>query len=495
MISIFKSFKSLLILGLLLAGAVANAAISAKLQASRVEGPAPLAVNFDALGTTHTDSNMDAFRQLAYGFNFGDPTSGAWAISGKSKNVEIGGPLAAHVFEKPGTYVVSLTVKDESGETDVDTVQITVLDPDVYYSGTNTVCVSGNSNYSGAPAGCDRRTSMPSVDSGKRYLLRAGESFGGMSVNFEHNWQIGKFGSGANPVINGDVGVQSSNPGSQTDWVTNGVVMDLDVRGAMSLGISGQNILFLRNSTTSKFSVGTTTRYYFDNNGNSSSTGYSWPSNVFIVENEMDGKKNSSTGRYNVYGFAQGYSIMGNDFTNPYEHNLRSPLSYKSFIAHNHLSNPGDLKHHIKIHGQGLQPFQSRLADEMSPSTRYLVISNNQIGDGDDSNHWAIATCPMNDKVLEGISDVIVENNDFHGDNLHEIAFGGVRHISRNNNTGLTEVTTTTGCQAGSLPGSWRGPYYIDHELIQLPSLADLIDVGLPSPPTPPLNLTAEVVE
>ena len=44
----------------------------ASLAASRTIGVAPLAVHFDATGTTHSDSGVDPFHDLYYMFDFGD---------------------------------------------------------------------------------------------------------------------------------------------------------------------------------------------------------------------------------------------------------------------------------------------------------------------------------------------------------------------------------------------------------------------------------------
>ena len=67
---------------------------------SRTRGVAPLAVFFDASQTTSV-SYPKSFHHLHYAWDFSDPGS---------RRPQATGPVAAHVFESPGTYTVNLTV-------------------------------------------------------------------------------------------------------------------------------------------------------------------------------------------------------------------------------------------------------------------------------------------------------------------------------------------------------------------------------------------------
>ena len=120
----------------------------ATLQATRLSGSAPLAVLFDATGTTVSSGNAD--HQSSYEFNFNDDRGLTWAISGQPKNIQRGGPLAAHVFDLPGTYTVRVRAQSSTGMSEA-TVTVTVQNPDSAYSGVNTVCVSTSASYSGCP--------------------------------------------------------------------------------------------------------------------------------------------------------------------------------------------------------------------------------------------------------------------------------------------------------------------------------------------------------
>ncbi|MCP4176855.1 MAG: PKD domain-containing protein, partial [bacterium] len=126
--------------------------------ASSTIGTAPFAVFFDAVdgssGVLQPESinGRKEYADLFYYWDFGDPGKGNWPESNKSKNHDIG-YVASHVYEDPGTYTVTLTVKNMSGSTYTYTQEITVQDPDIVFSGENTICISSTGSFEGAPAG------------------------------------------------------------------------------------------------------------------------------------------------------------------------------------------------------------------------------------------------------------------------------------------------------------------------------------------------------
>ena len=124
---------------------------------SRLSGVAPLGVIFDCTGTTDDDSSVSPFRDLLYRHDFGDfveGSAGKWAYGANtnmSRNTD-SGPIAAHVFESPGTYTVRSEVTD--GVTvSRTTTTIVVSDPDEVYAGLNTVCLSLDGDFTDAPEG------------------------------------------------------------------------------------------------------------------------------------------------------------------------------------------------------------------------------------------------------------------------------------------------------------------------------------------------------
>lgn len=94
-------------------------AIGLTFAASRLSGVAPLAVFFDATATTATATTRP-FHDIEYKWNFGDPAGSpvngtTWtngSRAGASSRNAATGPVAAHVFETPGTYTVALTAFD-----------------------------------------------------------------------------------------------------------------------------------------------------------------------------------------------------------------------------------------------------------------------------------------------------------------------------------------------------------------------------------------------
>ncbi len=99
------------------AGPNPKGTITAHFSASRLSGVAPLAVFFDATTTTSTFAKK-AFHELHYAWDFGDPKAGTWQYGNpkrKDRNKALG-PVAAHVFEMPGTYTVKLTTTGLNGD-------------------------------------------------------------------------------------------------------------------------------------------------------------------------------------------------------------------------------------------------------------------------------------------------------------------------------------------------------------------------------------------
>lgn len=135
-----------------------NGVITAKASASRLTGVAPLYVNIDMTETTSTLSSNPS-HELFFSINWGDPGAGQWANGVQSagladKNWSFG-PVGGHVFETPGTYVVTPTATD-GVNTANRTKTIVVLDPNVVYdpaygAGYETICISHSGNFTGAP--------------------------------------------------------------------------------------------------------------------------------------------------------------------------------------------------------------------------------------------------------------------------------------------------------------------------------------------------------
>jgi hypothetical protein len=222
---------------------------------SRTSGVAPLAVFFDATGTTDP-STSNSFRDLHFVWDFGDPSAGTWQFSGKSKNAAIGG-VAGHLFTTPGTYTVRLTVSNATGQSSSQTAVITVTNPDTVFSGANTRCVSTSGNFSGCPAGAEQITSS-SVNSsilnqaGKRTLYRKGETFSiSNAINLTNAGTTGSH-VGAFPVTSSGKATFNVPSGNGTTGATNWRITDIFFNG---LGAGGVPVNMTGGSGTAQLTV------------------------------------------------------------------------------------------------------------------------------------------------------------------------------------------------------------------------------------------------
>lgn len=199
--------------------------------------PAPCAVEVMSYDTTDT-RNVREFHSLLYHWDYGDPTSGTWDRpwqSGLSKDEDYG-PVAGHVYEDPGTYTITLTVRNSAGDQGVDTAVVTVVDPDLHWAGSDTLCVANESGTpvagsDGCPSGAltvrssDFNSAVQNAD-GKRTLFRCGDSFSGesgtLAVNpaLANGSRIGTYGGDCSLVNRARIDVDNAD--SQTSsgsWI------------------------------------------------------------------------------------------------------------------------------------------------------------------------------------------------------------------------------------------------------------------------------------
>jgi hypothetical protein len=452
------------------------------LQASRTVGPAPLAVLFDATGSVAAEAGVDAFRSLDHEFNFGDDRGQVWALSGQPKNVQRGGPLAAHVFDLPGTYNVLLRVRTASGHSAEQTVIITVQDPDVLFAGSRTVCVSALGNYSACPAGAAQQSTLPASLDGKRVLLRRGEAFGAINIRHEDDGVVvGAYGSGPKPQVS-QVAIGAGRP-TVADFPDDITVMDLDVANGIEQSGSASRLLLYRNdlddagpSANNRIVVGGALEYW----GTSAdpyrvvpTSAFYNPHEIFIVENRVQGSTdNDANPLGNFYGTAARMAFLGNDMGGASQHTIRLFRAHKTVLAHSALrgrSNDG-VRHSLKVHSGGFGAYSDALATSGETwATRQLVIADNLMGDPADNNGWTVAIRPQNDgpDSAEGIEDVIVERNRFvRGPNTNTDLLLVGRRISTRHNTradgGALNISVHPQGAYPGLPSAWRGPYFIE---------------------------------
>lgn len=391
--------------------------------ASRSSGVAPLGVFFNA-GIDTADAS---FHNLEYSWDFGDPASGDWAATNSNKNSDKG-PVAAHVFEAPGDYTVTLTTRDQNGTVNQQQIAITVDDPETVYTGTSTVCISrtASDDFTGCPSGA-QHVLMDDIDQlpdhiagGKRVLFRRGdywETNGSASyANISGPVTIGAYGNCDNPDGRGicDNAPRIHLAGDETqglfslhktsDWR----IKDLHITGDLTRwGVIGGNtdlyaILLYRLRTE-----GFTTplgNSHWDTNGHDQ---------VMLVDSDV-----SETNGNSVYIGSERLVVMGNHLRNSHTtHVLRVWQAYMGVVSHNDISgaslNSDSGRHALKLHGPS-QEVLSNAGDGrgglVHPS-RFIVIADNIFGS---SGPWPVAIGPQDALHDERLRDILIEKNRFY---------------------------------------------------------------------------------
>lgn len=174
---------------------------------------------FDVPGQATGEVYNPRLHEIYYSWTFSD--AGTWAVpanllAGKNDRNVAYGPKISHVFETTGTYTVTCVAIDNTGNIATDSFQITVGDPDVVFSGSNTICVALDNDYTGTPVGCQKFntlgtaiTAYKSLGSIGRLLLKKGEIYDvtsqiAVDASF-NNFHLGAWGAGAKPVLDSGV--------------------------------------------------------------------------------------------------------------------------------------------------------------------------------------------------------------------------------------------------------------------------------------------------
>lgn len=224
---------------------------------SRSSGYAPLNVFFDGSGITDAGVTARPFLDLDCRWDFGDTASGSWgdgttgaAGTGAHTSRNLArGLVAAHVFETPGTYTVTLRCTDGTHSSGMKQFSVTVSNPDGAGSpflGAGTVCIANTTAVAGqggcpasatTPAGTtDFAVAMSYQATGTRILLKRGDTFystATAAATATGPVILGAYGTGAKPIIRKSgsptsfIGLSSSSQ-KASDWR----IMDLEFDGA-----------------------------------------------------------------------------------------------------------------------------------------------------------------------------------------------------------------------------------------------------------------------
>jgi len=388
--------------------------IALEISASRVSGVAPLAVFFDAATSTTAEAVERPFHELAYCWDFGDPESGEFATSGLPRN-HAKGPLAAHVFERPGTYTVTVDARDPEGRVATRTVSIEVEDPDRVFAGDATACLSSSGNFSGCPTGArqitgsDLSAGRDYAASKRRLLLRRGDTFrGSLGINSAGPGSIGAYGEGNRPRI--DASGMVFRISGQSPRFSDYRISDLEIvgqgssSGAVDVGGMARDLVLLRLKTTGTghavMAPESIIEYWHDQ-GN---TDQDLSDGFFVQDCEMG---NVSGVRTLLFVASRRLAMLGNVYEDSGEHVLRIPWTERAVISSNTMGGAIPTKHVVKMHGPGW----SSGGISRGHYTERVVFSDNVFQGGDDD--WTVSIGPQNAQSDERVRDLIVERNLF----------------------------------------------------------------------------------
>ncbi len=389
-------------------------------------GIAPCAIYFDATNTAsgiiqpNLINDRKEYADFYYTWDFGDPNSGNWPLTQTPRNKDIG-YVACHVYQTPGQYTVSLNVKDHNGVNHQYTQEITILDPNIIFSGNNTICVSSSGDFTGAPVGSLQIQTQQISDignyliSGKRVLLRRGDNWSSATNILKSNIQgpvhLGAFGE---PTNIDEYGIADNNPIIQYSGSDPFLyLMNIKNWSIYDLHFIGTN---RSNSAieTGRFGVENILQYQLEFEEFGTST--------YMVHWDCDGankrwalvnSKAYHNGGMIVYTGAEHLAVMGNlIYESDDTHALRVFQSYKGVISHNYChgssfhSSSG--RHALKFHGPSESIINSTGGDQLNQRSQYTIVYDNIFGT---CGPWPVMIAPQDNWQDERLSDIQFEGN------------------------------------------------------------------------------------
>ncbi|HUX90609.1 MAG TPA: PKD domain-containing protein [Gallionellaceae bacterium] len=400
-----------------------------------------MSVFFDASGTT-TDGSVtkQPFHDLEYRWNFGENQSALAALPGGtnwtngsvkgSRNLATG-PVAAHVFETPGTYTVALSATDGTNTAN-NCAQIVVQDPNTVFSGTNTICVAATSlpvaGASGCPAGATT-VQQPSfsaaissyAQTGKRVLFKRGDTFTAATratIAATGPGTIGAYGTGNKPLIqntgNTDTFILSS---GANDWR----IMDLTIDGLSGGSTGGLTDSGLIKQVTILRLDLQNIHYGFRFDTSGKTFNGLWDG-VTIADSTIN---HTVAAGYQIYAAGYRFSIIGNSFSDNLNGQslMRLTQAVKSVISDNSFSGQAPTYEYIKLHAPSwcrsgcnwttdtlpVDPIGNNGTTTFGYSEK-VVISGNKFT-GSAGAAWEVSMGPQNGTYDERTRDVIFERN------------------------------------------------------------------------------------
>ena len=333
-------------------------------------GMAPFTVHVHGLSSTLGLGNENTAR---YDWTFGDSAGSFNTLTGFN---------AAHTYNNPGTYTITLKITNQSGVSASTTRQVTV--------GSNTrsviyVSPSGNDANAGTSQSAPIRTfdrARQLLANNRAIYFQRGATYNtssGMYIS-QQNMIIGAYGSGTAPVFNFTSGANYAK------------IVDFD---SAARDILVENVRFDSNFTPNNMIVRglqphgtniTVRNCFFNKVSYAMNCGGGGANGLFVQSNQAD-----ALGAYFVWGEGSNHAYVGNSVVNSIdEHNIRIGGVSKLLIAHNDLFNDdkatiwcmlGD--HHYIINnilrGGRFIAGPNFAVSSSGERTPWLVFENNQI--------------------------------------------------------------------------------------------------------------------
>ncbi len=340
--------------------------ISIEINASRTSCTAPCAIFFDAI-----NSNLDANDLINSYFD--------WNFD--KNNIDPATTKTAHVFEKPGNYLVE--VKAYNGS-DIGTSQKTITvnqDPTwtvycVSNSGTDTSCAPG-----AVAITAGQLTS--SIGTNKKILFKRGEIFSYISLtisNLQGPAIIGAYGTGNKPVL--DFSSTSADL-FRFSAVKDLVVQDIKLKSVGAAGTASGFVAYqFPAASPNSFDI-LLKNVEVDGTGNIAFT-ISAAQGFFVYNSSA-----YNINRYGVYGNGKSFALINSsiDVIGGSEHIVRIQGGYKNYI-----------------NGNKLTAINTKSGIEIRGNNDYAVISDNHL-------NKLIGVNPQNDVSAEYIENVTIERN------------------------------------------------------------------------------------
>jgi hypothetical protein len=417
--------------------------------ASRFTGVAPLAVVFDATGTTAT-ATVRPFHDLEYRWTFGDaagsPVKGTTWANGSRQGVSsrntATGAVAAHIFETPGTYVVNLVVDDGTNTVSNSCVQIAVQDPDVVFAGAKTVCIANSmatAGVGGCPIGAatpvgtaDFDAALASCTTGKRCLFKGGVDTYVSSAT----GQISSAGAITLGSYGGTAAITSTNISGVIALFNSAVndlrIMDLDIAGSgpadtglcVTVGATPTNVTILRMGC---HDIG---KGIIIASGANITGSVIQDSHIYNIH--------AVAGGVGIFGWAINSAFLGNligPFGATAEHNVRLQPGQRVAISNNTITTPGTSgKQLLTVRALEHTPSAIDMTAYSAPDTQYIYVSDNRLIGGAASVQM-FEVGPASIGQNNWISDVIADRNwiEFGSVTQNGLYLEAVRVTGRNN--------------------------------------------------------------